>query len=145
MPGCTAKLPRMTLSLRQFARSRRLRAMGALAWLMLVINSLAAVQLGMTGMSHAHPVHATVAAVSGQHCHQHRVAKGSRSCCDDLAGCCDGMTGHTCHCAAMCSTTLPPGPAVVLATAAITARYAMPPPLSAPSLNTAPPLRPPAV
>ncbi|UJJ58300.1 MULTISPECIES: hypothetical protein [Rhodanobacter] len=134
----------MTFSLRLLARSRRLRAMGMLAWLMLVINSLAAAPMGMTGGPHSHPMHATVAAVS-EHCHHHVAVKASRSCCDDQAGCCGGMTGHTCNCAAMCSTTLPPGPAVALISTAITARYALPLPSSAPSLNTAPPLRPPAV
>ena len=135
----------MTFSLRRLARSRRFRAMGVLAWLMLVINSLAAAPMGMTGMPHSHPMHTTVAAAS-EHCHHHVAAnKAARSCCDDQAGCCGGMTGHTCNCAAMCSTTLPPEPAVALVSAAITARYAMPLPSSAPSLNTAPPLRPPPV
>jgi hypothetical protein len=135
----------MTFSLRHLARSRRLRAMGVLAWLMLVINSLAAAPMGMTGMPHSHAMHTTVAAVS-EHCHHHVAAnKATRSCCDDQAGCCGDMSGHTCNCAAMCSTTLPPEPAVVLVAAAITAGYDMPLPGSAPSLNTAPPLRPPAV
>jgi hypothetical protein len=135
----------MTFSLRQLARSRRLRAMGVLAWLMLVINSLAAAPMGMTGVPHSHAMHTTVAAVS-EHCHHHVAAnKAARSCCDDQAGCCGGMTGHSCNCAAMCSTTLPPATAVVLASATITASYAMPLPSSAPALNTAPPLRPPAV
>lgn len=134
----------MTFSLRSLARSRCLRAMGVLAWLMLVINSLAAAPMGMTGVPHSHAMHATVAAVS-EHCHHHVAVKGSRSCCDDQAGCCGGMMGHTCNCAAMCSTTLPPEPAVALISTAITARYALPLPSSAPSLNTAPPLRPPAV
>ena len=134
----------MTFSLRLLARSRRLRAMGVLAWLMLVINSLAAAPMGMTGVPHSHAMHAPVAAAS-EHCHRHTAVKGSRSCCDDQVGCCGGMTGHTCNCAAMCSTTLPPAATVVLTSAAIPVRYAMPLPSSAPSLNTAPPLRPPAV
>jgi hypothetical protein len=135
----------MTFSLRHLARSRRLRAMGVLAWLMLVINSLAAAPMGMMGMPHSHPMHTTVAAAS-EHCHHHVAAnKTTRSCCDDQAGCCGGITGHTCNCAAMCSTTLLPAPAVVLISTAIPARYAMPLPRSAPALNTAPPLRPPAV
>ncbi|HZX70221.1 MAG TPA: hypothetical protein VFE77_05315 [Rhodanobacter sp.] len=134
----------MTFSLRLLARSRRLRAMGVLAWLMLVVNSLAAAPMGMVGMPHSHAMHATVAAAS-EPAHHPVAAEASRSCCDDQAGCCGGMTGYTCHCAAMCSTTLPPAAAVVLVSSSITARYAMPLPRSAPSLNTAPPLRPPAV
>jgi hypothetical protein len=134
----------MTLSLRLLARSRRLRAMGVLAWLMLVINSLVAAPTGMTGDPHSHPLHATVAAAS-EHCHHPAAATGSQPCCGDQAGCCGGMTAHACTCAAMCGTTLPPAAAVVLIPAAITASYAMPLPSSAPSLITAPPLRPPAV
>jgi hypothetical protein len=135
----------MIFSLRLLARSRRLRAMGVLAWLMLVINSLAAAPMGMTGVPHSHAMHATVAAAS-EHGHHHvAVNKASRFCCDNQDGCCGGMTGHTCSCAAMCGTTLLPGAAVVLTPTAIIASYAMPLPGSAPSLNTAPPLRPPAV
>jgi hypothetical protein len=134
----------MTFSLRLLARSRRLRAVGVLAWLMLVVNSLAAAPMGMAGMPHSHVMQATVAA-AGEHGHHDVAVQASRSCCDDQDGCCGGMTGHTCNCAAMCSTTLPPVAAGVLASVAITASYAMPLPSSAPSLNTAPPLRPPAV
>jgi hypothetical protein len=134
----------MTFSLHLLARSRRLRAMGVLAWLMLVINSLAAAPMGMTGAPHSHAMHATVAAAS-EHCHHHAAVKASRSSCDDQAGCCGGMAGHACTCAAMCSTAVPPAAAVVLTSATITVGYAMPLPSSAPSLNAAPPLRPPAV
>ena len=134
----------MTFSLRLLARSRRLRVMGVFAWLMLVINSLAAAPMGMTGIPHSHPMHATIA-VASEHCHHDATIKASRSCCDNQAGCCNGMTGHACHCAVMCSTTLPPATAVVPASVAMTASYAISLPGSAPSLNTAPPLRPPAV
>lgn len=127
----------MTYSLRLLVRSRCLRLTGALAWLMLVINSLAAAPMGMTGVPHSHPMHATVAEVC-EHGHHDVVVKASRSCCG-------GMTGHACHCAAMCSATLPPAAVVVLVSVSITNSYAMPPPSSASSLNTAPPLRPPAV
>jgi hypothetical protein len=134
----------MTFSLRLLARSRRLRAMGVLAWLMLVVNSLAAAPMGMTGIPPFHPAHATVA-VASEHCHHQAAVAGPRSCCDDQAGCCGDMMGHACNCSAMCSTTLPSAAAVVLTSSTITVRYAMPLPLGAPSLNTAPPLRPPAV
>ena len=134
----------MTVSLCLLARSRRLRAMGVLAWLMLVVNSLAAAPMGMTGGPHSHSMHTTVAAVS-EPCHHHVAAKGSQSSCDDQSGCCGGAAGHACTCAAMCSTTLAPGATTVPVSTPITARYAMPLPRSAPALNTAPPLRPPAV
>src|SRR5574337_98035 len=134
----------MTFSLRLLARSRRLRAMGLLAWLMLVVNSLAAAPMGMSGVPHSHPVHATVAAAS-EHCHHNVAVTQARSSCGDQAGCHGDMTEGSCHCAAMCSTTLPPATAVVLAAVATSDAYALPLPSSAPSLHTAPPLRPPAV
>lgn len=134
----------MTISLRLLARSRRLRAMAVLAWLMLVVNSLAAAPMGMTGVPHSHAMQTTMTAVS-EHRHHRAAAMGATSCCDDHAGCCDGMAGQACHCAAMCSTTLLPGPAVVVASTEAASVYAVPLPLRAPSLDTAPPLRPPAV
>jgi len=134
----------MTLSLRPLARSPRLRAMGMLAWLMLVINSLAAAPMGMSGMPQSHPMRTTVAAVS-EPCHHPVAARMSRSCCGDQAGCCDGMAGHACTCTALCNTTLPPAAGGVLTAVALTASYAMPLPVSAPSLNTSPPLRPPEI
>ncbi len=130
-------------SLRQLAHSRRLRAMGMLAWLMLVINSLAAAPMGMMGAPHSHAMYAAVAATTA-HCHHDMAVKQSRHSCGDQAACHGGMTEGTCHCAAMCSTTLPPATAVVLASTVTSNRYAMPLPGGAPSLNTAPPLRPPA-
>lgn len=135
----------MIFALRLLARSRRLRAMGVLAWLMLVINALAAAPMGMTGGSHSHPMHASVAAASEHGHHQMVINKASGSCCEDQAGCSGGVAGHACSCTAMCGTTLLPAVAAVLIPTAITAGYAMPLPGSTPSLNTAPPLRPPAV
>src|SRR3546814_14336620 len=58
----------MKLSLRQLARSRRLRAMGVLAWLMLVVNVVAAAPMGMHAMAGADAMEAT-SAVIDVHCH----------------------------------------------------------------------------
>ncbi|HUW28085.1 MAG TPA: hypothetical protein VMV97_05685 [Sulfuriferula sp.] len=122
--------------------------MSVLGWLMLVINSLAAAPMGMTGMPHSHSMHATVAAVSEPHCH-HQVevapAKPAGFCCGDQAGCCGGPTSHHCACAVLCVTALPPAMARGLATTAITAGYVMPLQINTPTLATTPPLRPPAV
>ena len=139
----------MTASLRPFARSRCLGALGALAWLLLVINSLAAAPLGRMGGPQAHPLHAAVVTLSQR---GHLAAPAAvptsagcadRSCCNDQAGCCDGLTLHGCSCAAMCSASLPPEPLITLAPAGIGRTYALPPSISAPSLHAAPPLRPP--
>lgn len=133
--------PRMTASLRPFARSRCLRVMGVLAWLMLVTSSLAAAPLGMEGHS-AHSRHAVVATV-GEPCHYDATAKASQSSCLDHDGCCGDLAGHSCDCAAMCSSVLPSTPSAITGSAAITVVYGAPSRASAPSPDTAPPLRPP--
>lgn len=141
----------MTRTLHQLARSRPLRALGVLAWLMLVVNSLAAAPLGMTAGLHAHAPHAALAVVA----HAAPVSTPAmpavhascddRSCCNGQVGCCDGLTAHGCSCAAVCSTSLPPVSLMALVPAAMGTSYALPPVLSAPSRHAAPPLRPPAV
>ena len=138
----------MTFTLRQITRSRPLRALGALAWLLLAFNSLAAAPLGGMGAAQAHPLHAAAAA-RGQQVHLAASAAAAaagcadRSCCDDQAGCRDGLTLHGCSFASMCSVSLPPESLITLAAADISRRYALPPSLNAPSLHAAPPLRPP--
>ena len=112
--------------------------MGALAWLMLVINSLAAAPMGMVEGAHSPAMHATAATI-GEHSHP----RGS--CCDDQGSACGDMAGFTCHCVAACSTALPTAGMAVLTPLATTVRYAVLLPRSAPSLDNAPPLRPPAV
>ena len=117
--------------------------MGVLAWLMLVINSLAGAPMGMAEGAYAHSMHATATATN-EHNH-HRAAPDHESCGDDQGHACGGMTGMTCHCVAMCSTALPMAEVAVLAPIATTVSYATLLPDNAPSLDTAPPLRPPAV
>ena len=138
----------MTVTLRQITRSRPLRALGALAWLLLVINSLAAAPLGMAAGSASHNApapaavaHAAIVATPAMLAAHARC--DDDSCCDKQAGCCDGLAAHGCSCAAMCSASLPPESLITLAPAAIGRSYALPPSLSAPSLHAAPPLRPP--
>lgn len=133
----------MSFSLRLLPRSRRLRAMSALAWLMLVVNSLNAAPIGSAGQLHSLPMQSAVAEAN-EDCLSHVAVKGSESCCDVHAGCCGGMTTHACHCAAMCST-VPPATAVALVSVATSRSCALLLVSSAPSLNIAPPLRPPAV
>src|SRR5487761_2384883 len=126
----------MTFTLRQITRSRSLRALGA-------------APLGGMGAAQAHLLHAAAAA-SGEHAHLTAPAAAAapagcadRSCCNDQAGCCDGLALHGCSCAAMCSASLPPESLITLTTAGVGRTYALPPSLSAPSLHAAPPLRPP--
>ncbi len=114
--------------------------MGVFAWLMLVINSLAAPPMSMIDGAHAQVMHATAAASEQS---PHRLAT-ERSCCDDRVAACGDATGFTCHCVAMCSTALPTAGVAIPTPIATTARYAVLLPDSAPLLDTAPPLRPPA-
>lgn len=134
----------MTLALHQLARSRRLRALGVLAWLMLVVNAAAA-PTGMHGMAGADAMEATSAVVD-VHCHDAAplpTAAENAAGCADQADCCGGMAGNPCSCAALCAATLAPIMAVAIDSTALAVIYAMPRLLDAPALAAAPPLRPP--
>lgn len=133
----------MIFSLRQLARSRRLRAMGVLAWLMLVVNSLAAAPPQMAGMSQAHAMTAPMATV-GTHADQVGPMTAAMTAGADPVDCCGQLAAHHGACAAICITALTPAAAVALTPLALTAAYAMPRRISPPSLVAAPPLRPPA-
>ncbi len=136
----------MTLSLRQLARSRRFRVIGVLAWLMLVVNAVAA-PMGMHAMAGADAVEAA-SAVIDMHCHDAAsmpMAAGSDAGCADRTDCCGGMAGNQCTCAAMCAAALAPIVAVAIDPMAFAAIYVTPRLLDAPALAAAPPLRPPAV
>lgn len=135
----------MTFSLHQLARSRRLRAMGVLAWLMLVVNATAAAPVGMSMMS-ADAVVTTMAAVEhGHEVSMEMAAADTVAGCTDRTDCCGNMAGNPCTCAAMCVTALTPIMVVAIDPMAFAAIYAMPRLLHAPALAAAPPLRPPAV
>ncbi len=109
--------------------------MGVLAWLMLVVSSLSAAPMGMTGSSDALSVNATVTAVI-----QHSRSDAGA----DLVTCCGGNATQACHCVAMCSATLPSLMAIVPAPSELTVSYGMLLTDGAPSLVTTPPWRPPA-
>ncbi|TAM93720.1 MAG: hypothetical protein EPN40_13030 [Rhodanobacteraceae bacterium] len=137
----------MTLSLRQLARSRRLRALGVLAWLMLVVNAVVAAPMGMHAMAGADAMMATPAVVV-VHCHDSSAVRQvveSDTGCAVRADCCIGITGDQCSCAAMCAAALAPLPAGQMAPLGYVATYPVPRLLDAPALAAAPPLRPPAV
>lgn len=131
----------MSPSLRLIARSRGLRALGLLAWLMLLLGSLTAAPLGMThahaapgsqaGAMAAEPTQAGMAHLLSQddchHAHDH---------------CCGDAPGHACGCAGLCASAVPPMPGVMTALPA-TLAYAPPLRVRAPSTPRVPPLRPP--
>lgn len=137
----------MTFTLRRFARSRRLRALGVLAWFMLVVNAVVAAPMGMHATSAADAMLATPAVVA-VHCHDSSAVQQvveSDTGCAVRADCCGGMTGDQCPCAAMCAAALAPLPAGQTAPLGHVATYPVPRLLDAPALAAAPPLRPPAV
>ena len=132
----------MTASLRPFARSRCLRVMGVLAWLMLVTTSLAAAPMGMQAHD-APPIHAATS-VAGDRCHHDGLAMDSAASTHHLAGCCGSQAMPGCHCAAMCASAVP-ATLTMIAAAPVSISYDMPPRIMAPSPDTAPPLRPPSI
>jgi hypothetical protein len=134
----------MTASLRPFIRSRGLRAMGALAWLMLVITSLAAAPLDM-GRAHAHAMDGLTAAVGEPLHHQGQSQAPSHDCCAQHDGCCGHQAGHACGCVGMCASAVPPTPASLIAAWTGRSLYDRAMRVHAPSVVAAPPLRPPSV
>lgn len=128
----------MTPSLRPFARSPRLRALGVLAWLMLVVHALAAVPLqGAPSPVHRHAARADATAVEGL---GHRLAA---ACCDGTAGGhAAGFDGHG-DCAAMCGSALLPSPPAVPVAMLVGTPHEHPLRIAATSMNPVPPLRPP--
>ena len=131
--------PGMTVSLRRLARSRGLRTLAVLAWLMLVSTALVAapMEMGMHG-SAAHAMAATgVALHHGSARSNHPAASmPDRACCGD-------QMAQGCHCHSVCGSVLH-SVAVVVPTAMLFAVvYGPPAAVRAPSPNTAVPLRPP--
>ena len=136
----------MTRSLRQLACSRRFRALGMLAWLMLVVNAVAAgpVLPGVHGMHAAEGAGTPAAAV--MQCHGDEPTLVAATSIDGVAAvhACSDMAGNQCSCAAMCAAALARIAAVAVGPTAFAAVYAVPSPLDAPAPVAAPPLRPPA-
>jgi len=123
--------------------------MSVLAWLMLVVTSLAAAPrcaehhhgsashaMATTAVAYAQNAHA--AAVRGS-------AKAAHSCCDGDGDCCGGPSNTACGCAAMNASVLPSAVATVAAVLPMAMAYASPARVRAPTTDLAPPLRPPSV
>jgi hypothetical protein len=133
----------MIVSLRPFARSRCLRVMGALAWLMLVSTSLLAAPMSMSG-HHVSSVQGVVLATS-YHCPPDGTTTDAVPAHVASADCCTGHNAMSgCHCATMCAN-LAPFTLPLIAEVPLSVVYDMPSRVTAPSPNTAPPLRPPSI
>lgn len=120
--------------------------MAVLAWLMLVVQSVAAVPtMNMPVASHARPAHTQVATL-GHNAHGclMAVASTASSCCQHPAGGGDTAGHCTCTCTATCATAVLPRVALTLPPVGATVAYALPPHLPAPAGANALPLRPPA-
>lgn len=114
--------------------------MGVLAWLMLIITSLNAATLD-AGAHTAVRGHG-VAAPLDAHCHD--ASTQMHSCCDEDGHSCDsGMALHGCGCAAISASVLPSAPIDIPAALALTRICAKPIRSTAPTVDAAPPLRPP--
>ncbi|MEO7198667.1 MAG: hypothetical protein ABIY56_00445 [Dokdonella sp.] len=132
----------MIASLRPFARSRCLRAMGVLAWLMLVVTSVAAAPMGMQAQD-AQPIQATTSITgTNAHCHDGGPASDSAAHLHHQPDCCGSQAMPGCHCAAMCASAVPTT-LTMIAAVRLSTSYRMPPRIVAPAPNSAPPLRPP--
>ncbi|UGB39533.1 hypothetical protein [Frateuria soli] len=137
----------MTASLRPFARSRALRALGLMGWLMLVISSLAAAPAGM-GQIHEPPMQAATAMADGSSqglAHDDHAHASSHDCCDQHGDDPGSVSGQACGCVGMCASAVPPMAPGVLMASWVSGGYAQPLRLRAPSAPVSPPLRPPSV
>ena len=132
----------MIVSLRPFARSRCLRAMGVLAWLMLVVTSVAASPMGMHAQD-AQPMQMATS-IAGSHCHDGEPASDSAAHLHQQPDCCGSQAMPGCHCAAMCAGAVPTT-LTMIAAMRLSTSYHRSPRIVALSPNSAPPLRPPLV
>jgi hypothetical protein len=132
----------MTVTLRQLSRSRRLWAMGALAWLMLALNALVAWP-GHATAAWSQQAHRMTMAV-GVHDHHHAPVVAAHAGCDVPDGCSGTPTAQACHCAATSCSVLPSVVPDLPLAFAPSMRYGVPPRIGMPSPATAAPLRPPA-
>jgi hypothetical protein len=135
-------LAAMTASLPLFARSRGLRALGLLAWLALVVSSLAGPPLS-SGSAHAQAMHATPTA-AGEQAHRAASTHALHDGCDRHGGCCADAGGDGCPCIGMCAGTLPSAPSMLAVVPMPYAAHARLPRQRAPAMPAAPPLRPPS-
>ena len=132
----------MIASLRPFARSRCLRVMGVLAWLMLVATSLAAAPMGMQGQD-APSIHAATS-IPAEHCHHGELANNSAVGVHHQPDCCGSPAVLGCHCPAMCASAVP-ATLTMITTVPLSPSYSALLRITAPSPNAAPPQRPPLV
>lgn len=95
----------MTFSLRHLSRSRTLRVLAVMAWLMLVTTSLIAAPMpaASVGGESSH------AALVSHHHYRHGDHAGSHAAAA-ASGCCQGHMGAACHCASLCGIALVPAP-----------------------------------
>jgi hypothetical protein len=134
----------MPASLHRFVRSRGLRALGVLAWLMLAIGGLAR-PASADGLPHHAAAHAAMATAGEQ------AARAGGSHADGAAdGCCvpdshghDAGAGHGCSCPGSCANALAAPSACLIAPALAVVLRARTGRVRAPTPGTAPPLRPP--
>ena len=130
----------MNFSLRLLARSRCLRVLSVMAWLMLVSSSLVAAPMlmGANGATQG---------VQTESSHQHHdmatMQQGSMLAPD--LSCCNDHMVQGCNCHSLCGNLLSPVSVLAPASMSFAAVYAQVFDPTAPAPNTVPPLRPPSV
>ncbi len=134
----------MPVRLHHLACSRGLRALGMLAWLMLVLGSLTAMPTSMAQPRHgaAHAMQA-MAAESATHTQAPHATDAGAVTCDPQQHGGHASTGHVCGCAGLCVSALPAAPSGLPGLAPTALAYARPGRVQAPAPATVPPLRPP--
>jgi hypothetical protein len=129
----------MHTSLQPCVRSRYLRVMSVLAWLMLALNPWSAT---MAYGAMAHAADGTHVSMSAHG--MHSMMSDASVCCPHHADHRDAGTGHACHCATTCSNAMLPPPHLLAMTALVSTTYPVLSRITPPRLNANPPLRPPA-
>lgn len=127
-----------------FARSRGLRALAVIAWLMSFMGSLAGTPL-MTPGPH-HEVIGAAAPSAPAH-HMYRLSPGhalASHCCDAPCHGADTVAGHFC-CPGVCVSDLPAASVALTMPTRDHPRYAKASVSQAPTMDLAVPLRPPSV
>jgi hypothetical protein len=139
---CGVYSSRMMISLRHFARSRCLRVMGVLAWLMLASTSVMAAPMNMA--THHESATRLMAAAGSGHCPPAESAAHSVPAHQASPGCGGGLASTDCHCATMCASVTPVT-LTQMTSVPLSPAYDRSLRIIAPEPNTAPPLRPPSV
>ncbi|HEV2622799.1 MAG TPA: hypothetical protein VGU65_12010 [Frateuria sp.] len=129
----------------RLVRSRGLRALGVLAWLMLAIGGLAH-PASVDGLLHDAAAHATMVTFGEHAAHAGRspaAGGAAHACCVPDSHGHDAGASHGCRCQGSCATALALPSACLVAPVLVAVLQARTGRVRAPTPGTVPPLRPP--